>query len=105
MSEALRPTVGDLQRVESIPAKLVQIGSSSAVIVPAAIARLFGWAVGTRVRARVKEGGVVFETSLKPRNSSVYVIVPVDVLRAHGFQRGQEVEVPFHEWEVLDRVN
>lgn len=87
--------------MHTLRVKLVQIGTSTGMVIPAQVARLFGFTPGMTVSAR-------FTASTKPverpiismsGGRSVGVLVPVDVLDTLGWERGQEVDVPFLEWK------
>lgn len=87
--------------MHTLRVKLVQVGTSTGMVIPAQVARLFGFAPGMSVKAR-------FTTDSKPverpvismsGGRSVGVLVPVELLESFGWERGQEVDVPFLEWK------
>ena len=88
--------------MHTLKVKLVQVGTSTGMVIPAQIARLFGFAPGATVRARFTAESKPVERPVISMSGgrSVGVLVPVELLEAFGWTRGDEVEVPFLEWKL-----
>ncbi len=89
-----------------IESKITQLGNSAALTVPATLCKLFAWEAGTVLNVRLIEGGPRCERPLNEMfgGRTLGIIVTEEMLSAHGFNIGDEIMVPFHEWEVLSRI-
>lgn len=89
--------------MHTIPVKLVQIGTSTGFVVPASVARLLRFEPGTTVNALLAPGVRIQHKLIRSSRASVAMLVPVDVLTRLGWKKGDEVSIPFLEWETAER--
>lgn len=89
--------------MKALKAKIQPIGGSGALAIPLTLAKVFEWAPGAVVRAKLTIGGAYFEKEVRELygGRSSGIIIPKDVLVAHDLAVGDEVEVPFHEWVTV----
>lgn len=89
-----------------IRAKISRLGGSSVIAIPLTLARMYEWAPGAIVRAKLVEGGAYFEKEVRDLygGRSSGLIIPKDVLRAQGLAEGMEIDVPFYEWVTVRPV-
>ena len=83
--------------------KIAALGGSACIAIPLTLAKMFDWAPGAVVRARLVENGAWFERDVRDLYSgrASGIIIPKDVLAAHGLPTAApygEVDVPFYEW-------
>ncbi|HWH07547.1 MAG TPA: hypothetical protein VNX21_00010 [Candidatus Thermoplasmatota archaeon] len=89
--------------MHSLKAKLVQIGTSTGVVIPKKLALALGFAPGIDVKARFTMASKPVQRPVIAMSGgrSMGVIVPVRVLVRLGWARGDEVDVPFLEWKAV----
>lgn len=80
-----------------------RLGNSSCIAIPLTLARMFEWAPGARVRAKLVEGGEAFEKEVRALygGRAAGILVPKEILDGLGLVPGDEVAVPFHEWKTV----
>jgi len=82
-----------------LASKLTRVGDSTALIVPAAVARAMQFEPGELWRVVLRTGDKPFTAKArKLSRSSRGLLVPVKVLRNSGLERGDVIEVPFLAW-------
>ena len=83
--------------------KVAPLGGSGAIAIPLTLAKMFEWAPGAVVRAKLMEGGGYFEKEVRELygGRASGIIIPKDVLVAHDLAIGDEVDVPFYEWVTV----
>lgn len=92
--------------MQPIVCKISRLGGSACITIPLTLARMYEWAPGAVVRAKLVEGGALFEKEVRElfAGRSSGIIVPKDYMEAHDLEIGDEVAVPFYEWVTVKGV-
>lgn len=87
-------------------AKISRIGGSACLSIPLTLAKMYQWAPGAVVRAKIVVGGAYFEKEVRSLfgGRASGIIIPKPVMEAHGLDYGSEVRVPYFEWVTVTPV-
>lgn len=92
--------------MKPIRSKVQPIGGSACIAIPITLVKMYEWAPGAVVKAKLIEGGGYFEKEVRALygGRSAGVIIPRPVLEAHGLETGDEIDIPFYEWVTVKAV-